>query len=241
MVGLPEQWVQEKRQVPVGEGVSAFQYGSLGDIAFRFDREGEFNKAKTQAVKKTGQRYNVHDDLVMLTFYVDRKSRAKHRISVNGELTKEGQHFLDIPKIRDEFERWQKGLSTTGTPLRKWDSISPAQILTLETDGIFTVEQFAECSKERVGNYPKSFHDLHDLALGFVAAKSGTVDVSKFSETLLEQQREIDRLKELLSGRVARSAAAEEKSVKSKGKGKGKVKQKLILADGEEMEVGGDE
>lgn len=131
----------------------------------------------------------------------------KHFRDENGNLECKGGLY------KDAYLRWKAGLSAPGLPLSKWDKISSAEVKTLASEGIFSVQQFASISEERIKErFPKIFWERHRDAVHYVNAQNPSVsmaDIKKAAEQLVEEKQKNAKLEALLESMSTRLSALE--------------------------------
>lgn len=158
-----------------GDGVSTFDYGKQGYVAWRFAYSAR--PWKESKVKK--YRIDGADTVPVILFYRDkdnqvpikllRKMRYEERVNRFGEPFDKGIPLTmdDLPKdgsateldlwtlplgfdsevFQVAFERWKQQGSKPGTPISNWRA-DPGQVNTFAALGIFTVEQLGQMSEE---------------------------------------------------------------------------------------------
>lgn len=119
-------------------------------------------------------------------------------------------------RYADAYKRWKAGESMPGMPLRKWNVLSVHEVASLEQDGIFTVEQYAEYPLDRLtGRYPEQFIEAHSRARQWVNGRA-------LMEQAGEQSLKLEKLeaeKTDLAERLAKlEALLEEKTEPKKTK-----------------------
>lgn len=108
------------------------------------------------------------------------------------------------PATEDDKRRWpirwrqfQEGQEQigTGTPLKEWALISPAQIMMLIGMGVKTVEQLADVSDVNLSNLGMGARDLRTKAQTWLEqAKDGApLQAALAAKADLEAQRDVDR------------------------------------------------
>lgn len=208
--GLPEgadlAALQGRVATPLGNGVTNYSGHDQYGLAFRFFVYDNYNQLKSKAAK-----CELFDQVEMIEIFVDKKTRL---------------HKMVTDKIRyrypEEYKRFREGREAPGTPLDKWGVIPSNEIQTLVKDGIFTVEQFALQSADKVqGRYPAVFFEHFERAQQFVASKTGNVQVEKVASELIELQRGYAALQAQLA-----EMAAEKEQILATKSGKAAPKKK---------------
>ncbi len=172
----------QSRAVTGGNGVERHYSGhdskGLGFRFFVFDR---YNKLKSDLTKTAQNPYGVEmfDPIEMREVFIDKKTRL-HQI-----VTDRIRH-----RFPEEYRRFKEGMEAPGTPLSKWGVVPSHECATLFKAGIFTVEQLALQSSDKIqGGFPKVFFDHFIRAQQFVAAKTGLVDVKETADKMAELQK----------------------------------------------------
>lgn len=167
------------------EGVSTFDYGKQGYVAWRF----AFAARPWKADKVKKYRLEGADSVPVILFYRDKDNQIpiqlRRRMRYEDRLNKNGESFdkaiameladldagsseldlWDLPAGFDSemfqvaFERFKAQGSRPGTPISAWRA-DPGQSNTLAAMGIFTVDQFGRMTEEQfkrqVGQLPPS-------------------------------------------------------------------------------------
>ena len=157
-----------------GNGVATYSGHDQYGLAFRFFIFDKYNKVKSQLAG-----VELYDPIEMIEIFIDRKTRLHQKVT---------------DKIRyrheEEYQRFKEGREAPGTPLDKWGVIPSHEIATLVKAGIFSVEQLALQSADRIqGKFPAVFFEHFQRAQQFVAAKTGRVEAEKMADKMLELQR----------------------------------------------------
>ena len=121
----------------------------------------------------------------------------------------------------ENYKRFQAGLGAQGLPLDRWNKITLAQVKTLESEGIFTLEQFASQPIEKIqGRFPKDLIKLFNEAVHEMNAQNRKADITPFANEVLAVRQENAKLKQTLeevklqmAGLVARKNPRRIKSV----------------------------
>jgi hypothetical protein len=139
------------------EGIARMQMQSLDNgiqisgfkkdgIAYRFFWDTIYNHQKSLAAG-----YEKYDKTESVEFMVDKRTHPVYevkflspdrlRFNLRGEPVG-GTMFAD-------YKRWKAGEEAPGTPLAKWEAIEPHTLRTLNSEGIFTIEQLAGMPRDR--------------------------------------------------------------------------------------------
>lgn len=125
--------------------------------------------------------------------------------------------------LKDAYLRWKQGLQTPGLPLERWGKLSMSQVLTLQSEGVFTVEQFCSMPRDRVeGRFPREFVDAFDNAIQWQNAQAPSQQVEKYAEILFKKEQEHAQELNKLRGEIEKllDGKGEEKPVKKRGPNK---------------------
>lgn len=142
--------------------------GTDGGIAYKFIVIQEEHAVQSEILG-----YKKAKAVECVQWFVDRKNRPVERIK---ELPESLLRFNKLGecvggKYKDAYIRFKQGEATPGLSLKKWSECSDADLFTLEHAGIFSVEQLAENSAERIHElFGGALDDLHAAALGHVQA-----------------------------------------------------------------------
>ena len=198
-------------------------------LAFRFFIYDRYNKMKSEATKTpiNPSGIEMFDQVEMREVFVDKKTRL---------------HELVTDRIRqmfpEEYRRFKDGLDAPGLPLSKWGVIPSNEVATLNKMNIFTVEQLAVQSADKIqSTLPRNFFEHFTRAQQHIAAKTGNVEVEKQAEALVEMQKAYAKLEQrlisleeekiaLLQATLTKTAAPD-----SAKKGRGRPK-KVIIEEG---------
>jgi hypothetical protein len=189
-------------------------------LGFRFFVHEVYNKIKSEATKSRANPAGIEifDPVECREIFVDRMTRA---IEIVTNKTKQ--------RFPDEYARFVEQREAPGTPLDKWGIMPSNEYMTLLKDGIFTVEQFALQSSDKVqGRYPPAFYDYFIRAQQFVAAKTGHVEVKEMADNMAKLQRDYAQLQEQMAALMSAQPKAKGKS---KGKSKAKPKGRIITEE----------
>lgn len=209
--------------VSIGDGVNRLQMsGHDRGLSYRFDTHLEYNPAKSEAAG-----YEVFDEIEVCFRFIDRKNIIPMPVFMAPKeilaFNRAGECIGG--RYKDAYLAWKSGKQAPGTSLRKWDVLSNTEIASLEADGIFTIEQYAEYPRERiVSRYPQNFIDAHTRAQQWVAgkeirAKAGehVAMIKALEAKLAEQEREkIDLADRLAKLEALTSGEARKEKVKNK-------------------------
>ena len=203
--------------VSIGEGVNRWAIsGHDQGVAYFFKKDLIYNPTKSET-----EGYEVFDEMEQVYRIIDRKNiiPAPIKMLPRELLTFNRDGVCIGGKYKDSYLNWKNGLTAPGTSLRKWDVLSDSEVASLEADGIFTIEQYAEYPRDRLtSRYPQSFIDAHVRAGQWVAgkemrAKAGE-QATKMAELEALNKDLAERLAKLETGQVVK--AGKKKGVKNK-------------------------
>lgn len=233
---LPEGFEMPVGMSNLGSGVDGFDYGGPKVLPHRFAWE---TRALNERSKHLG--FKIQEQFPVLVFYKDKKTTIPIRL-----LRKRNQFgvfaYDDTGKYVGEWElpefyrkepfvtgyaKFLEAEKQAGLPLDKWGMANHAQIATLASLGIYTLEGFANCGEERVAMLPAEYAELHEEALLAKAAREGVQGandkIAALSAMNEKQAAEIERLKALVKG-GGESSSMRSAKARSKSKAKSKVK-----------------
>lgn len=99
----------------------------------------------------------------------------------------------------DAYKRWKAGVKMGGTSLDKWDILTPSVVATLNSEGIFTIEQFASRDETWVRNLFKGrqeFIEAFERAVQHVASRDLTIRNKEQADKLFALTEENRKLRE---------------------------------------------
>lgn len=204
---LPEaaidHFIKQGSQVrQIGDGVNRIMpSGHTGGMAYRFYKHHIYNAKKSEE-----QGMEVYDDVDMIQWLKSRRSKPVEQVRFLPESLLKWNRAGELigGRLKADYEAWQRGESAHGTPLIKWGLLSSGQVATLNSEGIFTVEQFAEKPFEQIqGKYSQTIADSHKRAKLFVAKQANDEKVQE----QLAQFAKVEEEKKALEARVAKLEA----------------------------------
>ena len=117
-------------------------------------------------------------------------------------------------QYKESYTRWKSGqeIPLTGTPIKGWGVISPAQQAALMTMMILTVEDLAAINDEAVHRIGMGAIDLRTKAKAWLSQMHDkgplTIENAQLKQSLVTQQGELDTLKEQVKGLMAQLQAS---------------------------------
>lgn len=205
-------------------------------LAFRFFIFDRYNKQKSEQTKTPANPSGIEifDQVEMREVFVDKKTRL---------------HEIVTDRIRakfpEEYRRFKQGLEAPGLSLSKWGVVPSNEVATLNKFGIFTVEQLAVQSADKIqSTFPAAYFEHFTRAQQHVAAKSGNFEIEKQAEKLVEMQKAYAQLEQRLLSledekRTLMEVALKKQaqvSTSTEKRGRGRPK-KIILEEGLQHEV----
>lgn len=186
------------------DGVQIFSGHDQG-VAYRFFNHYEYNKAKSKLTRQ-----EQYDHYEMIEWLRDREHKPTERIRFLPEELLEFDEDGECigGRYAESYRRFKSGLTAPGTPLSRWDAVHDGHIQTLAANGIFSVEQLAATSREKVRmKFGKEFEDLLDRAIEHQNSK-GLRDVSSQAATdMLRLTQENSKLSDRLEQQEAEMQA----------------------------------
>lgn len=159
------------QMMSVGDGVNRLVSGHDGGVAYSFFVHAEYNDKEA---KKAG--YEAHDEVEMIQWHKSRKQKPTERVSC---LPTQLLEFNDEGKCiggryKESYDRFKTGQQAPGLPLDKWTvgDLSTGEVAALIKEGVYTVEQYAAMSEDRVvSKFPEKFIKAHERARQYVGGK----------------------------------------------------------------------
>lgn len=108
------------------------------------------------------------------------------------------QTWLD--GYKSSYKGWKEGLEipVSGTPIRHWPGLSPAQYETLISLKVLTVEDLAQANEETLRYIGMGSHALKDRAKAYLETSSGDGKVAEanasLAQTVADQKARIETL-----------------------------------------------
>lgn len=180
------------RTIQSGNGGVVTEFHMIGSdrgISHRYFIEAVPNRVKSELADM-----EINDEVEMIEWWVTKDHKPTERCKLVGEkllkFNKQGECVGGA--YRESYLRWKAGLGAEGLPIERWGKLSIGQVKTLQSEGIFTVEQFASMSRDRVegAHFPKELKDAFQAAIYFVNAQNPTTDIQKFVDQLAEMKHE---------------------------------------------------
>jgi len=184
--------------VAVGNGVTRYEVmGHDRGIPFWFQLVEDYNP-----VKSDEQNREVFDAQEVCFRMIDRKNiipmPVKNCPAEFLRFNRQGE--LVGGRYAEAYKRWKSGETMPGLQLRKWNVLNVAEVASLEGDGIFTVEQFAEYPLDRlIGRYPEQFIAAHQRANQWVNGKAVMEKAGEQAVQLAKLEKEKQDLAERLA------------------------------------------
>jgi hypothetical protein len=102
-----------------------------------------------------------------------------------------------IAQYPEEYRRWKETARNAieGTPLEMWPVMTPALVLDLKYQNIFTVESLATCSDIAIQKLGHGFLDLRQKARAYLEVAKDTAAVQKYASDNEQLRRDIEMLK----------------------------------------------
>ena len=166
-------------------------------LGYRFFILAEKNLMKSEAADM-----EINDEVEMVEWYKSKKEKPVERVRFLPQqllkFNKAGEVTGGLYK--ENYLRWKQGLGTEGLPLARWERATVGQVKTLESEGIFTVQQLAATDRQRVeGRFPKELVKLFHDAVHFVNAQAPMENIKGHTEEVLSLKQENSKLKDALT------------------------------------------
>lgn len=180
-------------------GGRAIEFESAGHdkgMAYRFFVHQEKNQIKSEQFEM-----DIPDSIDMIEWIRDRDHKPTERVKLLPpqllKFNKAGECVSGAYK--EAYLAWKNGLSAPGLSLGRWEKASQADVFTLSSQGIFTVQQFASLPRDRViGRFPESLVKLFEEAIHYVNAQNPKVDIEAYANELLALKQERSKLTDKL-------------------------------------------
>lgn len=199
----------------VDRNVTDFQMAGYDKgVSYRFFVTPVKNEVKSEECDM-----EINDEVKMIEWFVNRKNKITERVRF---LPPQLLKFNKLGECtggayKEAYLRFEAGLGVEGLPISRWEKASVAQVATLNSEGIHTVEQFAAMPRDRVeGRFPKELVKLFHEAVQFVNRNSPVMqDMEKHAAEILALKQENAKLHTVVEGLVAQATKAEKKKAKS--------------------------
>lgn len=171
--------------------------GHDGGVGYRFFRHQEYNPVKSEDAG-----YEVFDEIEMIQWLVDRRTKPTERVRFLPEaLLRFDRHGEPRSgRYLEAYKRFKAGEDAVGTPLRRWGVLADNLIASLEAEHIFTIEQFAETPEDRVvGRFPEEFVQAWKRAQQWMGSQNVSKQYGEQSQQLAEQAALIAQLQKQLA------------------------------------------
>lgn len=167
----------------IGDGVVDFAGHDKG-VAYRFFNHLEYNKEQSKILG-----YEKFDEVECVEWLIDRKNKPVEQVRFLPEellrFDRDGEAVGGI--YFESYKRFKDGLTAPGLSLSKWGVLGDAEVMTLVTGGIFSVEQFAALPRSKVeGRYPQDIVEAFERAIQFVNGKEGRHEQGQTAQKMLE-------------------------------------------------------
>lgn len=140
----------------------------------------------------------VYDDVDAVEFIY---SRYRHPVQLVKHLNRERIRFgidgeIIGGSMAEDYKRWKEGLGPSGHSLELWHEISPGILKTLNSQNIFTVEQFASMPRNKVKEiFPKNIQLIFEHLVDYVSGKDATKVAEEYEGRVAELEAELAALK----------------------------------------------
>lgn len=212
-----------------GGFVSEFQLsGHDRGLGFRFLKVAVENSMLSQEADM-----EINDEIEMIEWFKSKKEKPVERVHMLPEAllkfrkvkNEQNQMVTKFPleciggAYKDDYLRWKAGEESLGLELSRWNKVTIGQVRTLQSEGIFTVEQFANMDEDRVvGRFPKGLVQAYRNAINFVKSQSNLEVVKDNAAEILHLKQAESRLRnelEALKRQLEESASDKKPSKKA--------------------------
>lgn len=185
------------RSLSSSGGAQAIDFQIAGHdkgVAYSFDIVPVKNETKTAAFD-----VEINDDIEIIRWFVNQDNKPVERVfMLPPELLRFEKQRVDaegnkLPRkclgglYAANYIAWKAGHSLAGLPLQAWGRLSAGQLTTLNSEGVFTTEQYAEMPTDNlIGRFPNEFIELQKEARQFINSRKPMEDVKKYADQVLE-------------------------------------------------------
>lgn len=192
----------------VQRNIQSNSSGSVSEFNFKGHDQGLaytfFIHAEKNNIKSESENVEINDDLEMVgwrkgkEFIVERVTMLSEILLKFAKVKNEkGQMVLVQPlkciggKMKEDYDLWKASKQAVGLDLSRWNQATNSQVKTLNSQGVYTVEQLASMNPDSQirGIYPTWCIELHTRAIHFVNAQAGIVDAKARAEEMFEMQQ----------------------------------------------------
>lgn len=187
-------------------------------LGFKFFTHADENKMKSELCGM-----EINDEIEMIQWFKNKKEQPVERVHMIPDQvlkfkkkqieTKVGdkierQMVTVFPleciggSLKEDYLRWKQGLQSLGLELSRWNKLTVGQVKTLQSEGIYTVEQFAAMPEDRiVGRHgiPKDLVEAYRAAINFLKAQAPIEGLKDTADKMLEMERDNAKLRDSIS------------------------------------------
>lgn len=194
-------------------GVNEFQLSGFDKgIAYRFFLEAVPNKIKSE---ESG--IEMFDEIEHVEWLVSRKHKPVERVAFLPDglikFRRKRNTHGQMELVRDEkgnpevvggiwaetYKAWKAGVKSPGLALSRWGKLGVGHVATLESEGVYTVEQFASMPRDRVeGRFPKPIVEAFETAIRHVQRELGMEAIKEQVDHVLELKQKNSKLEDEL-------------------------------------------
>lgn len=168
-------------------------------VAYRFYVHTVFNPRVSKTVG-----YEYFDEIEMIEWLIDKNNKPTERVNLlPEELLKRSFDGKEVIGGRyfEAYKRFKEGRDAVGTPLRKWGVLSDGNVASLEAAQIFTVEQLAEITRDRIaGVYPEDVVEAHDRAVLHMKSRDQVAVQNEQARKMADMEAELEKLRAMVKG-----------------------------------------
>jgi hypothetical protein len=183
----------------LGDGINRLMSGHDNGIAYRFFLHAEKNEVKSDLAG-----YEVNDEVEMIEWLKSRRQKPTERVRFLPEaLLKFNRHGeCTAGRYQEAYLRFKSGQGHVGLPIDKWDALTVGMVKTLQSEDIYTVEQYADWPEHKVRElFSKEFVDAHKKALQYIGSSDmrtrNKEQVDKMLELEQKYAKAMDRIESL--------------------------------------------
>jgi len=202
----------------LGDGISRLMSGHDSGIAYRFFLHAEKNEIKSELAG-----YEVNDEVEMIEWLKSRRQKPTERGKFLPEgllkFNREGKCVAG--RYQEAYLRFKSGQGLVGLPVDKWDALTIGMVKTLQSEDIYTVEQFADWPEHKVRElFSQDFVDAHKKALQYAGSSDMRARNKEQVDKMLEMEQKyakaMERIESLEGNKTNNGAAKRKRSTTKK-------------------------
>lgn len=221
-------------------------------VGYRFFIHAVKNEIKSQEAD-----LEINDDIQMVEWFKNKKEKPVERVHLLPEqllkfrkkknpTTNQMEVVFPLECVggayADDYKRWRAGLTGTGLELSRWNKVTVGQVKTLNSEGVFTVEQFASMDRSAVeARFPKDLQKAFQDAVHFCNAQEPIAGIKEQADKVLALEQELSKERDARASMERRLAAMEAGDVKRKPGRPKKTDEMEAAAFGSDLDLVGEE